>query len=169
LSSCTKKGALIELQKRASQGGASASTTVIEALFPDVPVKKKTAVEKAEIQRWLAIRREEALKIDPETAEVFWTYAQTLDPYGVKDEWELPEEFHQVGREYFTRAPGRTYGSSLEICRAKPEISCGTDTVGNSPFLLGLRVFLRMAPKSHFEWRSRSAEAAPRRYRSPIC
>jgi hypothetical protein len=22
------------------------------------------------------------------------------------DEWELPEEFHQVGREYFARAPG---------------------------------------------------------------
>ena len=33
-------------------------------------------------------------------------YAQTLDPYGVLDEWELPEEFHQVGREYFARAPG---------------------------------------------------------------
>jgi len=29
-----------------------------------------------------------------------------LDPYNVLDEWELPEEFHQVGREYFARAPG---------------------------------------------------------------
>ena len=35
-----------------------------------------------------------------------WSYAQTLDPYGVWDEWELPEEFHQVGREYWARAPG---------------------------------------------------------------
>ena len=44
--------------------------------------------------------------IYPETAEVTWWYAQTLDPYGVSDEWELPEEFHRVGREYFARAPG---------------------------------------------------------------
>lgn len=29
-----------------------------------------------------------------------------VDPYGVCDEWELPEEFHQVGREYFARSPG---------------------------------------------------------------
>jgi hypothetical protein len=100
------RASLLELQKRASQGGAPASTTVIEALFPDVPVKKRTAVEKAEIERWLAVREEEALKIDPETAEVDWSYGQTLDPYGVCDEWELPEEFHQVGREYFARAPG---------------------------------------------------------------
>ena len=87
-------------------GGDLASTTVIETLFPDVPVKKKTADEKIEIEKWLAIRKEEALRIDPETAEVEWTYAQTLDPYGVLDEWELPEEFRQVGRKCFARAPG---------------------------------------------------------------
>jgi hypothetical protein len=71
-----------------------------------VPVKKRTPQEAAELERWLAIRKEEALKIDPETAEVDWSYSQTLDPYGVLDEWELPEEFHQVGREYFARVPG---------------------------------------------------------------
>jgi hypothetical protein len=98
--------ALIELQKRAARGGCPGSTTVIEALFPDIPVKKKTASEKAEIEHWLAIRKEAGLKIDPETAEVDWKYAQTLDPYGVQDEWELPEEFEQVGREYFARSPG---------------------------------------------------------------
>jgi hypothetical protein len=96
-----QRDALAELLKRAGHDGAPSSTTVIEALFPDVPVKKKTAADKAEIERWLAIRKEEALKIDPETAEVDWSYAQTL-----VDEWELPEEFHQVGREYFAHAPG---------------------------------------------------------------
>ena len=100
------RNVLLELQKRASGGRAPPSTTVIETLFPDVPVRKKTAAEKAEIERWLAIRKEEALKIDPETAEVDWVYAQTLDPYGVLDEWELPEEFGCVGREYFAHAPG---------------------------------------------------------------
>jgi hypothetical protein len=57
-----------------------------------------------ERQAWLAIRKEAGLKIDPETAEVEWTYAQTLDPYGVYP--ELPEECQQVGREYFARSPG---------------------------------------------------------------
>jgi hypothetical protein len=101
-----EKAALVELQNRAGRTGCSGSTTVIEALFPDIPVKKKTASEKAEIERWLAIRKEAGLKIDPETAEVDWDYRQTLDPYGIKDEWELPEEFDQVGREYFARSPG---------------------------------------------------------------
>jgi hypothetical protein len=100
------RDALVELQKRASEGGAPASTTVVEALFPDVPVKKKTAAEKAEIERWLAIRKEEALKIDPETAEVDWNYADEFDPYGVCDQWESPEELACVNRVYFARAPG---------------------------------------------------------------
>ncbi len=100
------KAALIELQKRARRSGCPGSTTVVEALFPDIPVKRKTASEKAEDEQWLAIRKEAGLKIDPETAEVDWVYGQTLDPYGVCDEWELPEEFHQVGREYFARSPG---------------------------------------------------------------
>jgi len=44
------------------------------------------------------------LQIDPETAEVIWTYGQTLDPYGVNP--DLPEEYDQAGRLYFARAPG---------------------------------------------------------------
>jgi hypothetical protein len=100
------KASLLELQKRAGRSGCPCSTTVIEALFPEVPVKKKTDGERAEIDQWLSIRNEAALKIDPETAEVDWCYAQTLDPYGVRDEWELPEEFHQIGREHFARSPG---------------------------------------------------------------
>jgi hypothetical protein len=53
---------------------------------------------------WEAWRRAAGLHIDPETAEVEWTYAQTLDPYG--DDPNLPEECQQVGREYFARSPG---------------------------------------------------------------
>jgi hypothetical protein len=120
-----QRDALAELHKRASRGGDPASTTVIEALFPEVPVKKKTAAERAEIEHWLATRREEALKIDPETAEVYWWYTQTLDPYGVMDEWELPEEFDQIGREHFACAPGSDicvwFGDLPEETRAKLE------------------------------------------------
>ena len=54
-------------------------------------------------EKYLAIRKAEAAKIDCAVAEVTWVYAQTLDPYGV---YELPEECHQIGREYFARNPG---------------------------------------------------------------
>ena len=54
------------------------------------------------VDQWLAIRKEAALHINPDIAEVFWCYAKTLDPYGVYD---LPEEYSQIGREYFARAP----------------------------------------------------------------
>ena len=56
------------------------------------------------VEEWLAIRKREALKIDPETAEVTWCYAQTLDPYGVDP--NLPEEYQCVGRESLVRRPG---------------------------------------------------------------
>jgi hypothetical protein len=57
-----------------------------------------------EIENWLAIRKEAGAHIDSETAEVEWTYSLTLDPYGIFP--ELPEEYQQVGREYFARSPG---------------------------------------------------------------
>ena len=49
-------------------------------------------------------REREALLIDPATAEVNWSFEQTLDPYGEKP--DLPEKLKQVGREYFARRPG---------------------------------------------------------------
>lgn len=56
--------------------------------------------EYAEFRR---TRTEAGLKINSETAEVWWEYGQELDPYGVLD--LLPEE-DCVGRKYFARAPG---------------------------------------------------------------
>jgi hypothetical protein len=53
--------------------------------------------------QWLAIRKEAGLKLDPETAEVEWCYAQTVDPYGVDP--DLPEQCPRTGREYFARSP----------------------------------------------------------------
>lgn len=62
-----------------------------------------TAEDNSTVQQWLEIRKEVGGKINSSTAEVFWTYAQTLDPYGVYP--DLPEECWQVGREYFARSP----------------------------------------------------------------
>jgi hypothetical protein len=41
--------------------------------------------------------------IDPQTCEMTWWYAQTLDYYG---DFEPDPETNQVGREYFVRMPG---------------------------------------------------------------
>ena len=108
-------------------------------LFPDIPVKKKTSSEKAEIERWRAIRKEAALKIDRETAEVDWHYAQTLDPYGVCDEWELPEEFHQVGRDISRVLPEVTFGLISAIFLRMHATGCGRSTVASSLSLQALR------------------------------
>lgn len=64
---------------------------------------KDNTMTEEDVKQWLAIRKEAGLMIDPETAEVDWVYAYTLDPYGVYS--DLPEDCQQVGREYFARSP----------------------------------------------------------------
>lgn len=71
---------------------------------------EEVTIDGMTVEQWLAVRQKAALKIDPETAEVDWTYAQTGDPYGVYG--EVPVEVHQVGREYFARSPG----SKVWVC-----------------------------------------------------
>jgi hypothetical protein len=66
-------------------------------------------------EQWLGARKEAALRTDAETADVFSTYAQILDPYGVDP--ELPEECWCVGREYFARADGSDVWVWLATCQ----------------------------------------------------
>ena len=56
------------------------------------------------VEQWLAIRKEAARQIDPETAEVMWEYVEMADPYGVDP--DLPEEYECIGRGYFASSPG---------------------------------------------------------------
>jgi hypothetical protein len=65
----------------------------------------KTSVEK-EIDEWLAIRKEEGRKIDPETAEANLLYVVDLDPYGVDDLTEEDYEYCSSSKEWFVRNPG---------------------------------------------------------------
>src|SRR5260370_24868342 len=65
---------------------------------------RKQQAEQIEVKKWLAIRKKAGCKIDPETAEVMWIYAYDLDPYGTDP--ELPDEYRQVGRNYYARSPG---------------------------------------------------------------
>ena len=57
-----------------------------------------------ELKKYRSIRKEAGRHIDPATAEVDWIYRQTMDPYGIDP--DLPEEYQQIGREYFARSPG---------------------------------------------------------------
>jgi hypothetical protein len=66
--------------------------------------RKHPEMTQGEIDEFLAIRREAGKAIDPETAEVWWMFAYTLDPYDLG--LDLPKEEQQVGREYFARVPG---------------------------------------------------------------
>src|SRR5262245_37874539 len=73
------------------------------------------------VDEWLALRKEAALKIDPETAEVHWQWGQILDPYGIKS--DLTAEHDQAGRLYFARSPGSEIWVSFydlpdEVCGA---------------------------------------------------
>jgi hypothetical protein len=60
------------------------------------------------LEQRLAIRREAALQIDPETAEVMWIHANIADPYG--DYPDCPEEC--IGRVRFARPSG----SDVWVC-----------------------------------------------------
>src|SRR5262249_16401475 len=60
--------------------------------------------EEAVWQQYLAVIKEAALKIDPETAEGFWNCGSQRDPYGLfkhGDDWE-----DCIGRNYWARSPG---------------------------------------------------------------
>ena len=61
-------------------------------------------VDELTIEQWLQVRKEEGRKIDPNTAEVWWKWAETSDPYGVYP--HPPEEYQCVGRAYFARSSG---------------------------------------------------------------
>jgi hypothetical protein len=77
-------------------------TTDEENTKNQTPTEKRYVTIRQDL--WFALLKIAGQQIDPDTAEVFWTYGLTLDPYGVYP--DLPEEYQQVGREYFARAPG---------------------------------------------------------------
>jgi hypothetical protein len=65
----------------------------------------RDCISKAEYDRRMEERRAAGLLLDPSTAQIYWHYARTCDPYcdGLP---LLPEEEDLVLREYFARAPG---------------------------------------------------------------
>ena len=56
-------------------------------------------------------RKAAGSRIDPATAEVWFEYAQVVDPYG--DERELPAELYCVGRMWFAADPSERIAVSF--------------------------------------------------------
>jgi|SRR5450759_2373111 hypothetical protein len=83
---------------------------ILHQSYSDTAIKQNTESDKEKmddqitVERWLQIRKEAGLKIDPETAGVAWWYGLGDDPYGMRT--ELAEERDGIGREYFACSPG---------------------------------------------------------------
>ena len=93
------------LSMKRTQGQSGDTTTTDEQKTVDkseMPSSLADVEAEMTVEQWLAVRKEAALRIDPETAEVEWIYADIGDPYGVHN---LPEEGLCVGRAYFARSP----------------------------------------------------------------
>ena len=90
--------------------GNGLSSKLLRALI-DVEKRERALRERDE---FLAKRKEAGLLIDPETAEVSWTYAHIVDPYGIEPDFH--EEEKCLGRVYFARAPGSDVWVSFYQC-----------------------------------------------------
>jgi hypothetical protein len=85
-------------------------------------------MSKMTVEAWLAVHKEAALKIDPETAEVFCGRGFICDPYGV----------HPIFRRNCGKVPNYilrlrqvpTFGSTSTICPKKPSPRSGN---GSNP------------------------------------
>src|SRR5262245_4528020 len=74
-----------------------------------IPTRESDRTQ-TEKKQWLSVRREQGLKIDPDTAEVFCEHGSIRDPYGLHD---LTYEEDNIGRNYFARSPGSDVWVSL--------------------------------------------------------
>src|SRR5262249_295877 len=68
-----------------------------------IPTRESETKKKRTRKQWLAVRKDAGLKIDPETAEVFWKYGQVCDPSGLYD---LTDDEDVIGRQCCARSAG---------------------------------------------------------------
>ena len=62
-----------------------------------IPARESERIQNDK-EQWLAVRKEAALRIDPEKAEVLWDCKRISDPYGMKpklyeEDWFAPDHF----------------------------------------------------------------------------
>jgi hypothetical protein len=85
-------------------------------------------IEKPEIEEWLAVRREEALRIDPLRAELCWSWVDILDPYGL---FGATDEYC-IGRVFFVRNPeSKIWVESADLPEPTHEALCKRIAAGD--------------------------------------
>ena len=83
---------------------------------------RESSTEQRRKQQWLAIRKEAGLKIDPESAEVFWNWGQVLDPYGI---WDLTDEEKCIRARSLPAHRGAKCEFHFTTCRTQFVIAYG--------------------------------------------
>jgi hypothetical protein len=87
-----------------------------------IPSRKSEKSQLAK-EQWLALRKDAALRTDPETAEVYCEHGQICDPYGVGD---LSEEYRNISESVATTLPvrpGVTFGFRSTTCQTRAVIA----------------------------------------------
>ena len=95
---------------------------LVEVAMENLPSNEMVIAEQ-EKEKWLAIRREEALKINPQTAEVLWKYGQTLILTGSSP--NCRQNTSKSGGNIFPGVPAATYGFGSGIYPPLPAPPCG--------------------------------------------
>src|SRR5262245_37122812 len=88
---------LEERIRDALQLGSDSTEDMISALQNTISF---VTMQDERVKEWLAIRKAEALKIDPHTAEVTGQYGNICDSYGFGG---LPDEYQVSGKLHFAR------------------------------------------------------------------
>ena len=90
--------------------------------------ENKEEAREVEIEEFLAIRKDAGQKIDPETAEVCWDYAQVLDPYGIVRTCRM--NVTALGERTSLALRTVTFGSSSATFPKQPKARCGKSING---------------------------------------
>jgi hypothetical protein len=79
-----------------------------EAMMSDEQNEEHELQVSMRLKSFKALMQVIGQQIDPETAEVEWTYIQLLDPYSVFPQ-KVVDQHWCIGRGYFARAPGSDF------------------------------------------------------------
>jgi hypothetical protein len=103
--------------------------------FDSEEEKAAWRAKQTDIEEWLAIRKAEALKIDPDTAEVVGnTGRHSIHTVSIQN---CQTNFNKSDENIMRALPVARSGSILAICLKKPEVGCGLGIAVSWPFRPG--------------------------------
>src|SRR5262245_35351647 len=151
----TARGGTAQTQQEAlsmkrTQGQSGDTTTTDEQKTVDkseMPSSLADVEAEMTVEQWLAIRKEAALRIDPETAEVEWIYADIGD-LAVYTTYR--RKAFAWGGHTLPVHPKATFGFALTTCPKWSATPCGTGTAQSWRFRQGSRRYPDRQPAT---WR----------------